>query len=48
MKGQTHREPNGSYYAVIALRSGHSYLTGPFKSRQSAWRYSVKKSNRGE
>jgi len=40
-KGKTHYE-DGKYYAVIVLINGHEYYLGPFKTRSSAYRKSVK------
>ena len=31
-----------TYWAVITTREGHTYYSGPFKSRSSAYRHSVK------
>ena len=40
MKGKTHYEDR-KYYAVIVLKCGHEYYSGPFNSRSAAYRRSV-------
>lgn len=45
MKGKTYRE-DGWFYAVVTTPSGWTYYAGEFKSRSSAYRFSVKENEK--
>lgn len=45
MKGKTYRE-DGWFYAVVTTPSGWTYYAGKFKSRSSAYRFSVKENEK--
>lgn len=45
MKGKTYQEGKW-FYAVVSLPSGLTYYAGEFKSRSSAYRFSVKENEK--